>query len=49
MFEQVIPVGSVGYIDPMTRKFIILFNAIDPGFFDGPHDLTSFLLFLIVE
>ncbi|SJL01161.1 uncharacterized protein ARMOST_04479 [Armillaria ostoyae] len=32
MFEQVIPVGSVGYIDPMTRKFIILFNAIDPGF-----------------
>ncbi|KAK0227026.1 hypothetical protein EDD85DRAFT_156615 [Armillaria nabsnona] len=32
MFEQVVPVGSVGYIDPMTRKFIILFNAIDPGF-----------------
>ncbi|SJL01170.1 uncharacterized protein ARMOST_04488 [Armillaria ostoyae] len=31
MFEQVIPVGSVGYIDPMTTKFIVLFNAIDPG------------------
>ncbi len=31
MFEQVIPVGSVGYIDPMTAKFIVLFNAIDPG------------------
>ncbi|KAK0231288.1 hypothetical protein IW262DRAFT_1343307 [Armillaria fumosa] len=30
MFEQVIPLGSVGYIDPLTRKFIILFNAIDP-------------------
>ncbi|PBK73108.1 hypothetical protein ARMSODRAFT_953573 [Armillaria solidipes] len=30
MLEQVIPLGSVGYIDPLTRKFIILFNAIDP-------------------
>ncbi|KAK0189954.1 hypothetical protein F5146DRAFT_1053309 [Armillaria mellea] len=28
--EQVIPVGSVGYVDPLPRKFIILFNAIDP-------------------
>ncbi len=28
--EQVIPVGSVGYVDPLSRKFIILFNAIDP-------------------
>ncbi|KAK0449225.1 hypothetical protein EV421DRAFT_1399537 [Armillaria borealis] len=31
MLEQVIPLGSVGYIDPPTRKFIVLFNAIDPG------------------
>ncbi len=31
MLDQAIPVGSVGYIHPMTRKFIILFNAIDPG------------------
>ncbi|KAK0242068.1 hypothetical protein EDD85DRAFT_427312 [Armillaria nabsnona] len=31
MLEQAIPVGSVGYIHPMTRKFIMLFNAIDPG------------------
>ncbi|KAK0455753.1 uncharacterized protein EV420DRAFT_558611 [Desarmillaria tabescens] len=29
MFEQTIPVGSVGYIDPLTRKFVILFNGID--------------------
>ncbi|KAK0464645.1 uncharacterized protein EV420DRAFT_1517370 [Desarmillaria tabescens] len=31
MLEQVIPLGSVGYIDPLTRKFIVLFNAMDPG------------------
>ncbi|KAK0191609.1 hypothetical protein F5146DRAFT_1224310 [Armillaria mellea] len=31
MFEQLIPVGSVGYIDPMTTKFTVLFNAINPG------------------
>ncbi|PBK74712.1 hypothetical protein ARMSODRAFT_950741 [Armillaria solidipes] len=31
MLEQVIPLGSVGYIDPLTRKFIVFFNAIDPG------------------
>ncbi|KAK0467832.1 uncharacterized protein EV420DRAFT_1684490 [Desarmillaria tabescens] len=30
MLEQVIPLGSVGYIGPLTRKFIVLFNAIDP-------------------
>ncbi|KAK0441182.1 uncharacterized protein EV420DRAFT_1580807 [Desarmillaria tabescens] len=30
MLEQVIPLGSVGYIDPLTRKFVVLFNAIDP-------------------
>ncbi|KAK0441638.1 hypothetical protein EV421DRAFT_633509 [Armillaria borealis] len=30
MFEQVIPVGSVGYINPFTRKFVVLFNGIDP-------------------
>ncbi|KAK0464534.1 uncharacterized protein EV420DRAFT_1516849 [Desarmillaria tabescens] len=28
---SVIPVGSVGYIDPLTRKFVILFNGIDPA------------------
>ncbi|KAK0191615.1 hypothetical protein F5146DRAFT_1049577 [Armillaria mellea] len=45
MFEQVIPVGSVGYIDPMTRKFIILFNAIDPGFsMDARLDFIPSLL-----
>ncbi|KAK0455775.1 uncharacterized protein EV420DRAFT_559541 [Desarmillaria tabescens] len=31
MFEQVIPLGSVGYIDPFSKKFVILFNAIDPA------------------
>ncbi len=31
MFEQVIPLGSVGYIKPLTRKFVVLFNAIDPA------------------
>ncbi len=31
MFEQVIPLGSVGYINPLTRKFVVLFNAIDPA------------------
>ncbi len=31
MLEQLISLGSVGYIDPLTRKFIVLFNAIDPG------------------
>ncbi|KAK0464638.1 uncharacterized protein EV420DRAFT_1517351, partial [Desarmillaria tabescens] len=31
MLKQVIPLGSVGYIDPLTRKFIVLFNAMDPG------------------
>lgn len=31
MFEQVIPVGSVGYINPFTRKFVVLFNGIDPA------------------
>ncbi|KAK0464245.1 uncharacterized protein EV420DRAFT_1637809 [Desarmillaria tabescens] len=29
--KQVIPVGSVGYINPLTRKFVVLFNAIDPA------------------
>ncbi|SJL04382.1 uncharacterized protein ARMOST_07748 [Armillaria ostoyae] len=31
MLEQVIPLGSVGYIDPLTRKFVFLFNAMDPA------------------
>ncbi|KAK0467781.1 uncharacterized protein EV420DRAFT_1501263 [Desarmillaria tabescens] len=31
MFEQAIPLGSVGYIHPFTKKFVILFNAIDPA------------------
>ncbi|KAK0463063.1 uncharacterized protein EV420DRAFT_1745596 [Desarmillaria tabescens] len=45
MFEQVIPVGSVGYIDPLTRKFIILFNAIDPTSSVEPriHEIASLL------
>ncbi|KAK0497816.1 hypothetical protein EDD18DRAFT_1159480, partial [Armillaria luteobubalina] len=45
MFEQVIPVGSVGYIDPLSRKFIILFNAIDPTSSTEPrlHGVASLL------
>ncbi|KAK0448043.1 hypothetical protein EV421DRAFT_109954 [Armillaria borealis] len=31
MFEQVIPLGSVGYIHPFSKKFVVLFNAIDPS------------------
>ncbi|KAK0240444.1 hypothetical protein EDD85DRAFT_488858 [Armillaria nabsnona] len=31
MLEQVIPLGSVGYIDPLTRKFVFLFNAMEPA------------------
>ncbi|KAK0244352.1 hypothetical protein EDD85DRAFT_195580 [Armillaria nabsnona] len=31
MLEQLIPLGSVGYVDPLTKNFIVLFNAIDPG------------------
>ncbi|SJL01368.1 uncharacterized protein ARMOST_04689 [Armillaria ostoyae] len=31
MLEQVIPLGSVGYINPLTKKFVVLFNAIDPA------------------
>ncbi|KAG7446125.1 uncharacterized protein BT62DRAFT_932488 [Guyanagaster necrorhizus] len=31
MFEQYIPLGSVGYIDPFSKKFVILFNAINPA------------------
>ncbi|KAK0451995.1 uncharacterized protein EV420DRAFT_1482337 [Desarmillaria tabescens] len=31
MFEQSIPLGSVGYIHPFSKKFIVLFNAIDPA------------------
>ncbi|KAK0455763.1 uncharacterized protein EV420DRAFT_1644541 [Desarmillaria tabescens] len=31
MFEQVIPLGSVGYIDPFSKKFVTLFNAINPA------------------
>ncbi|PBK96531.1 hypothetical protein ARMGADRAFT_1061174 [Armillaria gallica] len=31
MLEQVIPLGSVGYTDPLTRKFVFLFNAMDPA------------------
>lgn len=31
MFEQVIPLGSVGYIHPFSKKFIVLFNAFDPA------------------
>ncbi|KAK0441164.1 uncharacterized protein EV420DRAFT_1752571 [Desarmillaria tabescens] len=30
MLEQVIPLGSVGYTDPLTKKFVVLFKAIDP-------------------
>ncbi|KAK0463036.1 uncharacterized protein EV420DRAFT_1639121 [Desarmillaria tabescens] len=45
MLEQVIPVGSVGYIDPLSRKFIILFNAIDPTSSTEPriHEIASLL------
>ncbi len=45
MLEQVIPVGSVGYIDPLSRKFIILFNAIDPASSTEPriHGVASVL------
>ncbi|KAK0226987.1 hypothetical protein EDD85DRAFT_155361 [Armillaria nabsnona] len=31
MFEQVIPLGSVGYIHPFSKKFVVLFNAFDPA------------------
>ncbi|KAK0432152.1 hypothetical protein EV421DRAFT_1850903 [Armillaria borealis] len=43
--EQVIPVGSVGYVDPLSRKFIILFNAIDPTSSTEPRirDIASLL------
>ncbi|KAK0236576.1 hypothetical protein EDD85DRAFT_577765 [Armillaria nabsnona] len=43
--EQVIPVGSVGYVDPLSRKFIILFNAIDPTSSTEPRirDMGSLL------
>ncbi|KAK0448861.1 hypothetical protein EV421DRAFT_1900567 [Armillaria borealis] len=43
MLEQAIPVGSVGYIHPMTRKFIILFNATDPGSSPGLDSIPSLL------
>ncbi|KAK0432151.1 hypothetical protein EV421DRAFT_123531 [Armillaria borealis] len=45
ILEQVIPVGSVGYIDPLSRKFIILFNAIDPTSSTEPriHSVASVL------
>ncbi|KAK0467722.1 uncharacterized protein EV420DRAFT_1501042 [Desarmillaria tabescens] len=28
MFEQVIPLGSMGYIDPFTKKFVVLIHSI---------------------
>ncbi|KAG7446057.1 uncharacterized protein BT62DRAFT_1006239 [Guyanagaster necrorhizus] len=31
MFEQIIPLGSVGYIDGLTRIFVVLFSAICPA------------------
>ncbi|KAG7446005.1 uncharacterized protein BT62DRAFT_1076408 [Guyanagaster necrorhizus] len=44
-FEQVIPLCSVGYINPLTRKFVVLFNAIDPaastGIGNSQHSLHS--------
>ncbi|KAK0197422.1 hypothetical protein F5146DRAFT_1155599 [Armillaria mellea] len=29
--DQVMLLGSVGYIDPLTQKFVFLFNAMDPA------------------
>ncbi|PBK65621.1 hypothetical protein ARMSODRAFT_978095 [Armillaria solidipes] len=45
MFEQVIPLGSVGYIDPFSKKFVVLFNAIDPASSTEPriHRISSIL------
>lgn len=45
MFEQVIPLGSVGYIDPFSKKFVVLFNALDPATSTEPriHHIPSIL------
>ncbi|KAK0187804.1 hypothetical protein F5146DRAFT_729163 [Armillaria mellea] len=31
ILKQAIPVGSVGYINPFTRNFVVLSNGIDPA------------------
>ncbi|KAK0236750.1 hypothetical protein EDD85DRAFT_585128 [Armillaria nabsnona] len=49
--EQAIPVGSVGYVDPLSRKFIILFSAIDPTSSTEPRirDIASLLEYEAVK